>query len=171
MGATQTSVSALMTRGFAGMCADTSFQKDVVSKVNAEASAEIAFGSAVVKGTGDDDVKIPALTSDVLVGIVAHSHAYEKDIEVGDTGIKPKMTVGVARHGRWLVTVDVAVTPSSPVRVRMDNNAGKVPGQFCTAAVAGHTTLLVGAKYRTTTAGAGVVEIELDATAFVQTAD
>lgn len=163
MAAPQTSVSLRPLRGFAGMLSDTTMLKDVRSYVNAEVSAELPFGIMVKQGATDDACLLPtAITG--LLGIVVHSHAYEKDVELGDTGLKPTITVGVLGVGRVWVTVDEAVAPGNAVRVRI-TAAGGGQGTFRKTAGAGLTVdISAWARWRTSTTGAGIAELELDAT-------
>lgn len=177
--AQQTTVSATMTRGFPGMVSDTTQYKDVVSKVNTSVAAdpyvaadtELQFGFAVVKGTGDSDVKNITANTDTVVGPVVHSHAYEKDVELGDLGLKHAVTVGVMRHGRMLVYSDEAVTPADAVRIRCDTNGAHKPGAFCKTASAGHTLHVTAGIKWVESAGPGPVEVEIDMTNFAATAD
>jgi hypothetical protein len=172
MAAQQTSVVA-MTPGFAGMLADTG-EKDVRSYVSEEASAEIPFGQLVKQGSADTGCLRLSAGTDVnkFLGVVVHSHAYEKDIEVGTSGIKPKMTVGVLFEGTVWVSVSEAVGPTDPVRVFIDDT-GHVAGTFCKTASATHTVLISAwARFLTSTTGAGLVQLKIDTTGSVSsTAD
>lgn len=132
-----TSVATSMTKAWAGLHADNG-AKDVRSFVSAEASAEIPFGVMVAQGTADDQAILFASNANKMIGIVAHSHAYQQPLELGATGLKPGVQIGVVEKGRYWVKVEEAVTPASPVRIR------------CTAAGAG------AGSFRTTSAGAGL---------------
>src|SRR5436189_6470944 len=109
----QTTVEDRMTIAFAGMLADSTRTKDVLSKTGEEASAEVPFGVMVAQGTEDDGVLLLATTGDDLVGVVIHADEYLKDLQLGDTGLKPNVTMGVLNKGRIYVTPEDAVTPSS----------------------------------------------------------
>lgn len=165
MAAQQTTFSATPARGFAGMPAD--FRGlDVVSRVSEEASAEIPFGQMVKQGTTDRGILRLSATGDTakLEGVVVHSQNKAKDFELGSSGLKPKITAGVAVKGRILVSVDEAVTPLSVVRVRCTDSGGTA-GTFRTTASAGNTILCSKwAKFNGTTTGAGIVELEFDMT-------
>lgn len=171
--AQQTTVAAKMTIAYPGLISDAAHNKDVASAVSEEASAEIAFGRMVKKGTADSGALIPTANTNRMLGVVVHSHAYEKDQELGDTGLKPKITMGVMRHGRIFVEVDEDVTPTDAVRLRCDTNGGTVPGVFCKSASAGHTLNLsplaawVSSSFAYTPPGGSatkVAELELDIT-------
>lgn len=168
----QTSVTVRPTTAFIGMLGDTSYAKNVESYVNQEASAEIAWGFMVKQGSTDTSAILLTAATDVdkLVGIVAYSQAYDKPNELGDWGLKPKVTLGVLKKGQIWVPVDEAVTPASPVRVRNTTNGGANgtllgPGSFRTTASATHTILCSSfMRFKTTTTGAGIALVEFDMT-------
>jgi len=164
----QTSVTAL-TRGYAGMLVDTSYHKNTRSYVSEESSAEIPFGVMVVQGTADNQALLPhtsaADNEQKLLGIVQHSHAYAKDQELGDDGLKPKVTMGVLTHGRILVPVEEDVAPGDAVRVRVVVSGAEQAGAFRTAAD-GTDCIDISSFARWTASGtaAGVAELEIDMT-------
>lgn len=165
MAATQTSVSDRMTAAFAGMLADSSYVKNVRSYVNEEASAEIPFGVMVKQGTAANDAKACASgdTSPVFIGVTVHSHAYAKPTEVGDTGVKPNMTLGVLTRGCIWVPVEEAVTPASAVLVRIIATGSEVAGAFRDTADASDCIDISGwARFVSTTTGAGFAQLEFD---------
>lgn len=160
MSAPQTSVSIVQGVSFAGQLGDTSQMNDAKSYVNAEASAEMPFGILVVQGTLEQDALIPAAQANLAVGILMHSHAYQKDNELGTSGLKADVVFSALTRGRIWVTVDEAVTIAGAVRVRM---SGAGAGTFRTAASAGVTKLITSsARFLTATAGAGVALLEID---------
>src|SRR5262249_1945453 len=136
MSVPQTSVSVLQGVAFAGMAADTAFLRDVKSYSSAESSAEIPFGMMVAVGSNPDECLIPAAQTDPLARINLHSHAFQKDHELGDTGIKPKVVLNAMTRGRVWVAVDEAVALTDAVRVRM---SGSGVGTFRKTAVSGVT--------------------------------
>lgn len=88
---------------FAGMWADASW-KMVESRANGEASAAIAFGWAVKKGTGLTVIKVAANT-DVISHVIAHSHTYAPGIQMDTVGVLPKRQLNCVRYGRlWVLT-------------------------------------------------------------------
>lgn len=161
----QTSVTVGMTRAFAGMLGDVAYSKNCQSYVNSEASAEIPFGVMVGQGATDDTcLKLAAIT-DKMIGIVAHSHAYNKDNELGTTGLKPKVTVDVLKKGTIWVPVEEAVTPASAVLVRAVAAGAEVAGAFRdTADASDLIDCSAFARYLTTTTGAGFALLEFDMT-------
>ena len=136
-------------RGFAG--ARNGAEGDVFpapSKINAEASAEIPFGTVVKHGTLATDALQLTTTSDRLAGVVIHRHNYVDGIDVGANGLKPGARFDVIEYAQSgiLVTTDEAVTEASPVRVRV-TAAGGGRGTFRTTASAGATVLLPQARF------------------------
>lgn len=160
----QTSVSLAMTAAFAGMQVDAK-KCEILSYVSEEASAEIPFGVCVKQGTADDQcLKLTAIT-DKLIGIVVHSHAYQKDNEVGDTGIKPKMMVAVAVRGEIWVPVEEAVTPASTVLVRAIAVGGETAGAFRdTADASDLIDVSKFCRFMSSTTGAGIARLMFDFT-------
>lgn len=80
--------------------------------VNAEASAEIAFGKAVILDTVDtrNGVKLPTANNQVIRGIAYRMHDLGTPEEYGTTGVKPGIPLRILRKGRILLTAEVAVT-------------------------------------------------------------
>lgn len=159
----QTSVSAAMTEAFQGMLGDASYHKHVESYVNEESSAEIPFGVFVKRGTAANTAIKLTATSDELEGVVVHSHAYDKDNELGTTGLKPKVTMGVLARGRIWVPVEEAVTPASSVLVRAVATGSEVAGA-CRDTADGSDCIDISkyARFLTSTSGAGIALLEYD---------
>lgn len=136
----QTTVTTTFAAAFPGMLGDGSLVKDAMSFLNGEASAEIPFGYAVVQGSADNEAVLPAAGTDglKLLGVVLHSHYYQKDNELGTSGIKPDVAMAVLGKGRVWVKIDENVTPASAVRVR-HTAAGDGKGSFRASASAGAT--------------------------------
>lgn len=146
-------------RGFAG--ARNPHPGDVVpapSKTNAEAAAEIPFGTVVKHGSLITDALQLTATTDRLAGVLLHRHNYALGVEIGDVGLLPGADGDVIEYAGSgvMVTVDEAVTEASPVRVRV-TAAGGGRGTFRTGAVAGATILLTNARFAGRTTGAGPV--------------
>lgn len=165
-----TQVNTAMAVAYAGELVDTD-NGETDSYIQSEASAVVAFGTAVKQGATDFTALNLTTTADKLVGIVRKSDAYNVDNELDQVagGLKPKTTLGVYKRGKIWVNVDEAVTPASPVRIRTDTNAGAAgaingPGSFRTTASATHTMTAPWARFLTTTTGAGLVQLEFDIT-------
>jgi hypothetical protein len=153
-----------MTQGYAGMLDGS--DHNFASGFSEEASAEIPFGVAVARGTADDGVKLPAASTAKIRGVVVHSHAYDKDQELGDTGIKPKCQISVGRRGRFLVTVEEAVIPGDRAFIRYaTGDGGSQKGAWRKSAVAGETIdVTAEAEFQTTASAAGLAVVEVDFT-------
>ena len=134
----QTSVSDKMITGFDGMIADVSMSDVDGHKINGEASAEILFGRAVVRGSTDQEVLRPhtdaATSAPLFDGVVVHSHAYAKPEELGDDGLKPTVVVMTLQRGRILTTPEEAVSPGDAVRFRAVVTGNEEAGAFRTTA-------------------------------------
>lgn len=159
--AVQTTYSQSMTAAFAGMLADGS-ANDCIAMRNDEETASIAFGRAVKFGSATDGTSavLPAAETDVVAGLVVHSHAYASN-ELDSTGVKVGGILNVLRKGRIWVTVEDAVVPGDRLWVRAvaggdpEFLGGLLPaddgtdtidctgqGQFLTAAAAGGLAIL-----------------------------
>lgn len=135
-----TTVKTSMTQAFPGMHNGLNKNRTKPA-LSEEVSAQIRFGLAVVQGTSDDGVKIPAAQTDVIVGLVPQSHALARDPgtgvgELGDTGLLPGAVFDLDEEGELWVLTDEAVTPTSAVRVRM---SGGSAGYFRATSAAGVT--------------------------------
>lgn len=159
----QTSVSDNPAVAYPGMLGDSG-PKAVDSFINGEASAEIAFGTMLAQGTLDNEALLFDGATDVPVGIVLHSHAYNKDNELGTAGLKPEVTMNALHKGRVWVVIDENVTPASTVRLR-HTTAGGGKGTFRASASANATVNLsmcarwIGTHLAAT--GYGLLEIDL----------
>jgi hypothetical protein len=169
--ASQTTVANRMTRGFPGMIADSSFLKNVRSYVSTESSAEIPFGVMVVEGTDPATHAVLPHTSasaseQKLLGVVAHSHAYAKPQELGDSGLKPAATLGVLTHGVILVRIEEDVDPGDHVRVRVVAGGSEQAGEFrATADSTDCIDISAFARWVSSgTAAEGFAELEIDMT-------
>ena len=130
--AAQSSVTVKQARAFAGM-QDASAEKRIESVVN-EGSTELAFGLMVGEGTDFNQCLELALQADIPKGIVVHSHAYAKDEQLGDTGLKQYVILGVMTKGRIWVKVEEAVTQASDVRYRGVATGNEEFGAFAASA-------------------------------------
>lgn len=80
--------------------------------VNAEASAEIAFGKAVILDTVDarTGVKLPSANNQVIRGIAYRMHDLGTPEEYGTVGVKAGIPLRILRKGRIMLPLEVAVT-------------------------------------------------------------
>lgn len=124
----QSTVSS-MQPGFPGLVADTDLGKKTVTRVSEEATAEIPFGVFVAEGTATDQAALLAANTDVLAGVVVHSHAYAKPDELGDTGLKPKVTLGCLTRGTiWVLVESTLPVKGDEVHVRAVAAGSEVAG-------------------------------------------
>lgn len=139
--AIQTSVSVAPAKGYAGTL-DPAYPSVLVSAQNAEASASIPFGKAVVYDPSspahDFSATLPAAETNTVMGIVVHSHHYARAWidqsgtthgELDATGLRPGTTFTVARKGRMLVTAaSTVVAGVSKLWVRAVAGLGETLG-------------------------------------------
>lgn len=158
----QTAVNNEFNLGFAGQEADNS-PKDGVSARNSQGAA-IPFGVALVKGTNDDDAKLPtgaSVTAD-FIGIARHTHAYMNYDLAGTSGIPANGVLTVAKKGRYLVAVEAAVTKGALAFFRIAANGGNTQlgawrGDADTA-----SAVSSGFRFGSSTTGAGLAVLDLN---------
>ncbi len=170
---------------FPGLIADVS-QSEILSYINLEDNGEVPFGFMVSQDDGGDPnaVMLPDAQADctrvTLVGIVAHSHAYAKDSELGDLGLKVGTTLNVMRKGRiWVYCNEASgVQMGDAVRVMASNTVGDEgdldgPGSFWGDTANGGDTVVLatGARWMSTTTGPGLALLEFDLNAVTVTND
>lgn len=139
----QTSVNNKQPLGLAGMWADLfgAVEGPVITKCNAEASAEIPFGVMVCRGSSDTAAKLlntsaaAMVATPLLLGISLWHQSYANPSEVSDNNkITPGTAFGVATAGHIYVFPEDNVTPASDVRVRVVAAGNEVAGAFRGAA-------------------------------------
>lgn len=169
--AVQTAVTS-KAAAIAGMPADASALTRLVdSKISEEASAEIPFGVMIITGSTneDDGAKLlhtsSAVSAPLLGGVVLWTDNYAKPSELGDTGLKPGVTLNVLQKGRvWVLTED-AVDPHDAVRVRAVTAGAEVKGAFRSAADSTDCVdISKFARWITSTSGPGLAIVEIDMT-------
>ncbi len=167
--------------GFAGELSDT-MTHDLKSYISEQddmgTGLEVPFGTMMIQGSADNGALPPSAQSPDFLGVVTHSNSYAKSTELGDNGLKLGTTLKLLRRGRIWVYVPGAVDPGDAVHVRIDDNSGDQgdpllgPGTFSGTADTVHTvTLTEGARWMTSTGGAGMVELELDMAALATSND
>jgi len=121
--------------GYSGQLVGATTQHDIITARNAEVSASIAFGRAVVwklsSPTTDYDVLLPAAETDTVAGIVIHLLNYSRTFSSTDyagvsqtygdldgTGLRPGVLMAILRRGTILVTVEDAVLVGDRLWVR-----------------------------------------------------
>lgn len=126
----QTDYSELMDIGFAGMV-DPLSNPQYKTMRNDEASAEMPFGYAYAykdRTTDGTSADLVTATSDIVPGILAHSHAYDSEIDLGDDGVLPTKDLNILRSGRILVIAEEAVDVGDPLFVRAVIAGAEVAG-------------------------------------------
>lgn len=116
----QTSYSDARAIGIAGTLLSDPDQSMIVSRFNAEASAEITFGRAVKFGATDDAALLPSVETSKILGIVLHSDRYDNgpNGELGTTGLKVGTMMDVLRRGEVLVVCEDGCVPGDRLWVR-----------------------------------------------------
>lgn len=180
----QTTVPAnAMAVAVAGQLYQADFPSVIDSGFNEEASAPMAFGLIVARGTVADGYIQPAGATDAAKanGVLMHSHAYARSTDgtnaTGDlisTGVLPKGKLNVVRKGRMYVTTeqDLAVGDTT-LRVRHTAGAGGSSiGAIRKDAVANETLSLGRAAQVIVAASAGgLAVIEFDFSVALGSAD
>lgn len=160
-----------MGKGYEGMLASLALHQvrgPEREYKNAEASATIYAGRAVVAGTNPGDVVLPSATGQTFLGIAFLNPQWgisEPDMLDGTNGpgFKPTQPVSVFTFGDIWVYSEVAVNPGDPVYFR--HTAGTAPntviGRFRKNADTDKADQIVGATYIDKSSGAGLVRINL----------
>ncbi len=170
MTAAQKTVDDVMPIGVAGQIADlfTDEFGKTESLINRD-TLSVGFG-LLVKYDGVGGLLPFAGASDVLAGVTMFERLYDFPSERDDIGVLPGLPMGTLKKGNILVFSQTAVTAETgEVHVwhgTEDRTADPpiLKGQFRGTASAGNTTKidLKGARWKTTLAGAGIAELEID---------
>lgn len=155
----QTNYDETMAIGFAGMV-DPLSNPQYKTMRNDEATAEVRFGVAVKYDDRTNDDTSAALltaTSEIVPGIVAHSHAYDSEIDLGDDGVLPTKVLNVLRSGRILVLAEAAVNTGDPLFVRAVATGGELKGALSNAADASDMIDMTGRGQWDSKAAAGAL--------------
>lgn len=155
-----TSYSTEMTPSIAGQLAEMGALPSIDSRVNAEASAEVPFGYAVVQGSAVKDALLPSADTDVFVGILAHSHAYDPENDLGTDGVKSDRELNIVARGRVWVVVGGAVSVGDRGYVAYTDDTADAPGQIMGEDHAGET-LDTSAQIRFLTAASNAGDLAL----------
>jgi hypothetical protein len=121
------------SRAYAGMKSDIREGNVVDSYIQGEASAEIPFGVVVAEGTastqeGTPDKAILMVNgSSVVAGVLLHAHNYDRESQLGSTGVKPTNLISVMKRGQVYALLEGTCTKGGQVFVRHTaNGAGKL---------------------------------------------
>lgn len=134
MASPQTSIPSEMLFAVPGQVADllTAETGAIESHENGESTNEIGYGLFVARGATGADGNAKAiryLEDGVLLGLAVFSQALAYPTQVGDTGVKPGVSFGVARTGVYYVMPVDDVTPASQVHILWAASGGGVAGQ------------------------------------------
>jgi hypothetical protein len=139
----QTSVPSEMFFGVPGQVADLHTSQDaaIESHENGEGANEIPYGHFVAAGAVGADGKAKAMrvaaAVDVLLGLAVFSQKLAYPTQIGDVGVKPGTSFGIARDGVYYVMPEDDVTPASGVHIRHTAAGGALGGSVRGAADAG----------------------------------
>jgi hypothetical protein len=142
------------------------FKCSTRSKTNASGGV-IAFGRAVVQGTGDQDVILPAANKTSLVGIAVRGYFYE-DAKTADNaeGYGDKREIEVLVQGDIWVETEVAVAPGDPVFFRVASGTATIVGKFLktadTVSSVDKAVAIPNARWLSSTTGAGTAELQIN---------
>ena len=146
----QTSFASTYTTAFEGMLAD-SFESDIVSKANGEASANLYFGRGY-RDNGTGGVINFSAAAQVLLGVSVFEQKDSSRLAVAGEAFAPKEMMNILRKGRIWVKAEQAVALNSPVFVRHTANGGTTaPGRFRIDIDTANATAVTGARWVTTT--------------------
>lgn len=124
--------------GFAGQVVDNRY---TLASVNAEASAAIPAGAAVIFYNADSNdlaVRLPSAITQEIKGIVTHSHAREfgRDLDSDTDGNNPGAVMNVMRVGVVMAICENGCVPGDRLHVRA---LGGTAGALRSAADASNT--------------------------------
>lgn len=141
-------------RGFPGLKHHSTTER-IRAYAQGEASAQIAFGTLVVRATTTDyllkpRVILPLVNNGDIAGAVVHSHAYNPATDLGTIGLLPDTALDIMEMGTIDMLVEEAVTPADPVYMRYAVGAGgTILGALRKTAVAGESVLVKGIRFIT----------------------
>lgn len=156
---------------YAGLAGDASEGTQIVGAFNTEASAEIPFGFVVARdNTSPYDVngngaKLPAASTDKLLGVTRHSHAFSNSPngDLGSTGLKPGAMMDVLRLGRIWAACEDGCSPGDRLFVRY-TSAGTGKGTLRSTDAGGSTCIDATTKgeWQTKASAGAVAMIDID---------
>tara|TARA_R110000772_G_scaffold88643_1_gene184012 strand:- start:133 stop:693 length:561 start_codon:yes stop_codon:yes gene_type:complete len=140
-----------------------------------ETAVVLPFGNVQVynvAGTVANSATTISGATDTVLGVNVLTYVDETALN-GDLrpGVKVDQVLNVANEGAVAVYVTGAVNPSSTVRVLYSASGTGKAGQFSHAFASGKTVRLSGARYLSSTTGAGLAILELNGPSFTLSAD
>lgn len=172
-----------LNAGHEGMIAD--LQSYVARTGYNESGAVIAYGSVVTLNTSGTELSVKKIggASETIMGIATDAHVFENSAGSiytlasedanGLIGYPATQPVNVLSKGVIWVYVNEAVPElNSAVRIRHTTASSKYAGRFDVSADNGKTLLVTaGARWLSTTSGAGLALLEIDIPGLAVTAD
>lgn len=127
---------------------------DIISK-SAEGS-DVNFGRAVVRGTSDDQAKLPSASGQAFMGVTEYTTAWSAN--ASDVHLyEENREMNIVSFGRMWAITEQAVVPGDPVFFRHTVGAGgTIIGRFRKDADTATADQIDGASFETT-AGAGAL--------------
>lgn len=120
------------------------------------AQGPIVFGRAVKQGGTSNYVEAFSGSDSEFVGVAGHNQSAS---DYDNYTYENQDVAGIFTRGRVWVEVEESVSPSDPVRVRYAGTGNE--GAFLTTETIGETALLDGAKFLSSTTGAGLAQLQL----------
>ncbi len=158
----QVSVSDNISLGQAGTPADdVTIRTAKVDAARVE-GGPLTAGLFVIKGTGDDQVKPPALIGDVISGLLVHRDNRERDLRA-DTAAAyiDDEKVGQAIDGVWWVRNEGDVVKGAQVFSRYETGAGGTVIGIARKDVDTASAKAVNATFMASRAATGIVPVRL----------
>ncbi len=152
----QTTYAAEHEAAYEGQRANLSLI-NIMSKV-AEGS-DINFGRAVIRGTADNQAKLPSAAGQEFIGVTELTTAWsvnESDVHL----YSEYREMNIIDFGEMWVQTEEAVDPGDPVRFNFSITGGGVIGRF-RSSDDGYCDLIDGATFETTAAADTLVKIKL----------
>jgi hypothetical protein len=157
----QTSYAAEQSTAFEGQRASLELT-NIMSK-SAEAG-DIPFGRAVVRGTADDQAKLPTATGQSFIGITEMTTAWSENSS--DLHLYEQYReMNILDFGSIWVYTEQSVVPGDAVYFRHTAEASplNIVGRFRKDSSSSNADLIQGAAFETTTAAGGIAKIKLNA--------
>ena len=171
----QTNYVTAPVPAYAGMIADDS-ESDAITMINGDV-VSIPFGTPVAwdpsAPSSDKSATVPAASSDVLAGVVIHSHDYEREFPLPDgteageldgTGLVPGTVMAVLTKGVIWVKVQTAVTAGGAVFSSYSvGSTYTAAGQLGQTSESGHAVAITNAKWMSSAAAGGFAKLRIGA--------
>ena len=151
----QTSYSAEHVVATVGQRADLGLF-DIISK--AAEGSDINFGLAVVRGTGDDQAKLPSTTGQAFMGITEYTTAWAAN--ASDVHLyQENREMNIVDFGRVYAICEDGCVPGDAVFYRHTTGTGTTIGAFRTDADTATADEVNGATWETTASAGGIAII------------